>query len=229
MTHPALFVGAVAIAMLSGGASAQSALPDQLRDLVSKIADSGPGLTSAQKAQRQKEFDSIKTIPAAELRQGPGGRRAVEFCGRGEMRQSANRVAITGADGQIRMVRLAWVFAPEEPQRDGRGALVNGMQFADLKDLCVVVVSEQGQDDRGHRRYVGTVFNAAGQDVALELLKMGLAWHWTQYADKGQNRRAYEQYAAAQKWTRDWKVGLFADPHPIAPWTFQQPPSASRK
>lgn len=217
------------VVMASCNAVAQTALPETLRDLVSKIADSGPGLTTAQKAQRQREFDAIKTVPASELRQAPGGRKAIEFCGQGMMRSSANRVEINGADGRKRIVRLAWVFAPEEPQLNGRGALVNGMQFADLKDLCVVVVSEQGQDTHGNARYVGTVFNSAGQDVALELLKLGLAWHWTQYANKGQNRQAYQQYAAAQKWARDWRVGVFADPQPVPPWVFQQPPAANQR
>lgn len=209
-------------AVLSAATATAQALPQSITDWLGKVADSGPGLTKAQKERRQAEFAAITTPPRDLLANAPGRPATPVLCGRGEMRQSANRLRLQTSDGKYAHLRLAFVYAPEEPQTGGRGALVNAMQFADLRDLCALLIASAGAEPNGEPRYIATVYTAAGLDVGLELIKMGLAWHWEEKAKGYQHPISYKSYSMAQKWVRDWREGLFAAASPVPPWEFSK-------
>ena len=56
---------------------------------------------------------------------------------------------------------------------------------------------------------------------ALSQIQAGLAWHFLRYAaEQAPDER--ERYALAEREARQSRRGLWADPHPQAPWTFRQ-------
>ena len=59
-------------------------------------------------------------------------------------------------------------------------------------------------------------------DAGLAQLSAGLAWHYKQYA-KEQPRTERERYAAAETEAHLKRLGLWADPHPTAPWEWRRP------
>ena len=75
-----------------------------------------------------------------------------------------------------------------------------------------VTVDVQKQDGWG--RYLTYVYTPDGKDVSLEMIKSGYAWHYIKYDDT-------EKYNTAELEAKRRKVGLWADPKPIAPWDFR--------
>ena len=205
------------LAVWPQGSRAQVQLPTFMQDLVNKAANSGPGLKPAQKAEMQRQFDSIRTVPATAT--------VATFCGKASASGSgsANKILITTPSGERMAVRLAWVYAPENGQSNSSAALLRVTTWTGGYDACVRAVRYVDSSSDGYKRWVGVVTLNNGQDVGLELLKEGLAWHWTQYADKDQDKAQHAQYAAAQKWTKQWGVGIFAASNPVAPWTYNAP------
>lgn len=195
-------------------------LPPSVTDWLDKLSDSGPGLTRAQKAKKQAEFDAITTPPRNLVANPPGRASLPVICGRGEMRSSANRFKLETSQGKSVHIRIAFVYAPEEPQANGRGSLVNAMHLIDLKDLCAVVIAPAGRQPNGENRFIASVYNGNGKDVGLELIKGGYAWHWAEMAQGTQHPAAYRAYELAQKWVKDWREGIFVSSNPIPPWDF---------
>jgi hypothetical protein len=56
----------------------------------------------------------------------------------------------------------------------------------------------------------------AGTDVSLALVQAGLAWHFLRYSED-------PKLAAAEREARTAHRGLWADPSPVAPWSFRHP------
>lgn len=113
-------------------------------------------------------------------------------------------------DGKSEIVRLAEIDCPEKKQPFGTRA----KQFTSA--LCfgkVVTVQCNPRRDR-YKRIVGTVF-IGQQNLNEELLKAGLAWHFTQYS-RSQRLARMEQAARAQK------AGLWIDADAVAPWVFRK-------
>ncbi len=71
-----------------------------------------------------------------------------------------------------------------------------------------------------HGRLVARVMHG-GKDLSDELIRNGLAWHYTDYSHDG-------ALAAAEQEARREKRGLWSDPHPIPPWVWRRQPSAVR-
>ena len=67
--------------------------------------------------------------------------------------------------------------------------------------------------DRYHR-VLGTPYLMNNTNVSIEMLKAGMAWHFTRY-DNNQQYDKYEQEA------RSKRVGLWIDPNPTPPWKFR--------
>jgi endonuclease YncB( thermonuclease family) len=112
-------------------------------------------------------------------------------------------------------IRLAGIDAPE-----------NGMPFRNrakryLSDIVAgrVVEVEVGKTDRYGRR-VGKVV-VEGQDVNLEMIKAGLAWHYKAY-EREQPKADRLVYAAAEDQARANRIGLWQDRDPIPPWLWRK-------
>jgi endonuclease YncB( thermonuclease family) len=68
-------------------------------------------------------------------------------------------------------------------------------------------------------REIGTIW-LNDLDVNLELVKLGLAWHYKKYT-KHQSTVEFEAYSQAEKNAHDNHLGLWVDAHPIAPWDYR--------
>ena len=108
---------------------------------------------------------------------------------------------------QVR-IRLSGIDAPERGQAFGQQAkgLMSRLVFG--RNVSVRVVD--------HDRYRRTVARLAvdGQDVGLAMLRQGLAWHYKHYDSD-------PAYAGAENAARAQHLGLWADPHPVAPWDYR--------
>jgi len=82
-----------------------------------------------------------------------------------------------------------------------------------------VVIIEWSKHDR-YGRIVGKVV-LEGQDICLEQIEAGMAWHYKYYQDD-QTEKDRQLYAAAEIAARATNVGLWIDPNPVPPWDFRR-------
>ena len=107
-------------------------------------------------------------------------------------------------------VRLACIDAPEQGQAFGSRARQRLAEEAIRRTVRVEVVDH---DDYG--RTVGRVW-ADGTLVNLELVRAGLAWHYTYHCP---DDRAL---AAAETEAKTARRGLWAEPGPVPPWQWRR-------
>jgi len=112
-------------------------------------------------------------------------------------------------DGQSTRVRLAQIDAPEKAQPFGRRA------EQALRDLVGKrqVTATWRQLDR-YQRPIAQV-RVDGLDVNAELVRLGLAWVYTQYATD-------RSLVALEQDARRERRGLWADAHPVEPWEWRK-------
>ena len=117
--------------------------------------------------------------------------------------------ACTGPD-QTYKVRVAGIDAPETGQAFWRVS-------RDLLRTRAVAGTVAGcyKADR-FRRQICRVTAPDGTDVALELVRTGLAWHTVKYR-REQTPEEQDQYAAAEAQARARGLGLWSQPDPQEP------------
>lgn len=134
-------------------------------------------------------------------------------CGLGRQELSGTVVRVLEGDllnvevaGKIRKVRVAGADCPErgQPGRDEARALT--LRLAESRPVRVVTV---GKDHLGHA--LGEVYLPDGRSLGRALVEAGLAW-----ATGGRELEALQAEA------RSARRGLWRDPDPVAPWTFQR-------
>jgi len=116
-------------------------------------------------------------------------------------------VTVLNRTAQIR-VRLEGIDAPELHQDFGRKAkqFTSALVFGKTVKIRIVTIDRYG-------RTVGRV-SVNGKDVSLELVKAGLAWHYTRYSSD-------PVLAKAEKAARAGKKGLWSMRNPISPWDYR--------
>ena len=107
-------------------------------------------------------------------------------------------------------VRLHGIDCPERAQDFGQAAR---QKLSDLVFNQPVKLDVMDTDRYG--RTVAIVYTKEGLCVNEELLKAGLAWHYTEYDDN-------EDWTQLQKEARQKKVGLWSQPRPVAPWNWRK-------
>jgi endonuclease YncB( thermonuclease family) len=107
-------------------------------------------------------------------------------------------------------IRLHGIDCPEKKQPFGDKA----KQFT--SDLCFgkIVKAQRLSKDR-YGRIVAKVFLPGGGLLNLQLLKAGLAWHYTKY-DRS------DDFALAEKEARAQRQGIWSMKDPIAPWSWRK-------
>jgi endonuclease YncB( thermonuclease family) len=60
-----------------------------------------------------------------------------------------------------------------------------------------------------------------GEDVNLEQVEAGMAWHYKKYQGE-QSVSDRVKYADAERDARRRKLGLWRDPDPMPPWEYRQ-------
>lgn len=111
-------------------------------------------------------------------------------------------------------IRLSGVDAPESGQAFGNRSKTS---LSDCAFGKLAVVEGDKLDRYG--RTIGRVV-VDGVDCNLRQVQLGMAWHYVKYASE---RPAAESsvYAAAEAKARARKLGLWADPHAMAPWDWR--------
>ncbi|HZS35005.1 MAG TPA: thermonuclease family protein [Methylomirabilota bacterium] len=107
------------------------------------------------------------------------------------------------------VVRLRWIDAPEEGQAFGREAK---QALVELTARQIVLVRDYGRDRSGRR--LAELILPDGRNVNRELVRAGWAWWFRKYS-KDRALGTLEAEARASR------RGLWADPHPIAPWEWR--------
>ena len=119
-------------------------------------------------------------------------------------------ITILNSNFQQVKIRLHGIDCPEKSQDFGQKA----KQFT--SDLCYgKTVEVQALDTDRYGRTIGLVTLPDGKILNKELLKAGLAWHYTHY-DKSQ------EFAILEATAKKNKVGLWVQPNAIAPWDFRR-------
>jgi endonuclease YncB( thermonuclease family) len=111
-------------------------------------------------------------------------------------------------------IRLAGIDAPEKSQAFGQ---------ASKKSLSDLIFHKQvtvywDKTDR-YQRILGKVTLDA-QDVCLEQVKLGMAWHYKQY-QRDQTPEDRMRYNLAEKEARANRIGLWSDESPVEPSKFR--------
>lgn len=106
--------------------------------------------------------------------------------------------------------RIWGIDAPEKKQAFGTKSkeYLSSLIFGKT-----ITIDVQKQDGWG--RYLAYVYTPDKKDVSLEMIKAGMAWHFIEYDDS-------EEYKKAELQARKSKKGLWSDPHHIAPWEFRK-------
>ena len=111
-------------------------------------------------------------------------------------------------------IRLTGIDAPEKAQPYGQ---VSKKSLSDLVFNKDVEISWEKRDR--YQRILGKVL-LDKQDICLEQVKRGMAWHYKQYqSDQSQEDRT--SYDLAEKKAREAKLGLWADDAPVEPSKFR--------
>lgn len=107
-------------------------------------------------------------------------------------------------------VRLDAIDAPEMKQAFGRRSQQSLAEMCAAKTARVI--------DRGLDRYGRTVGVVVcdGVDANSEQVRRGMAWVYERYAPR--NSPLYGMQGEA----RTTRRGLWADPHPVAPWDYRR-------
>lgn len=112
-------------------------------------------------------------------------------------------------------VRLSGIDSPEKGQAYGKHCKES---LSELAHGHAVTVESVKQDRYG--RVIGKVF-VGDQDINLEQIRRGCAWHYKKY----QNEQILDDrlvYAEAEASAKAAKLGLWAEPEPLAPWAWRK-------
>jgi endonuclease YncB( thermonuclease family) len=129
--------------------------------------------------------------------------------------QDGDTITVLDSSKANHRIRLLGIDAPETGQPFGNRS---GENLSEAIFNRVVTIEWSKHDRYG--RIVGKVV-LEGQDICLEQIKKGMAWHYKYYQDD-QTREDRQLYAAAEIAARATHVGLWIDPNPIPPWDFRR-------
>ena len=113
-------------------------------------------------------------------------------------------------------IRLSGIDAPEKKQPFGQRSKEALSAMAYGKEIYV----EWFKKDR-YGRTIGKLMTKQGQDINLEQINLGMAWHYKKY-EKEQSREDRLLYADAEVRAERTRVGLWSDPNPVPPWDYRK-------
>jgi endonuclease YncB( thermonuclease family) len=124
-------------------------------------------------------------------------------------------VTVLDANKRTHKIRLLGIDSPEKSQAFGERAK---QSLSDLVFNKQVTVQGSKQDRYG--RDLGKIV-LDGQDINLEQIRRGMAWHYKQYA-RDQAPEDRQAYADAESTARQNRVGLWQDSQPVPPWSYRR-------
>lgn len=115
-------------------------------------------------------------------------------------------------DNKPLKIRLAHIDCPE---KRGKQPFGNNAKLA-LSDLCFgQMVTVQGENYDRYKRLIAVIINNKKQIVNQEMVRRGMAWHFTRYSTDA----FYDELEAE---ARQNKVGLWQEPNPTPPWNWRR-------
>lgn len=123
-------------------------------------------------------------------------------------------ITLLDANRTQHKIRLAGIDAPEKAQAFGQ---VSKKSLSDLVFQKQVTVYWEKTDR--YQRILGKV-TLNEQDICLEQVKRGLAWHYKQY-QRDQTAEDRQAYDLAEKDARKNRMGLWSDASPVEPSKFR--------
>jgi endonuclease YncB( thermonuclease family)/methylphosphotriester-DNA--protein-cysteine methyltransferase len=131
-------------------------------------------------------------------------------------------ITVLDQDNKKFHIRLQGIDAPELKQEFGAVSQQNLSRMVLGKQVTIVWTKVDK-----YRRTVGTIM-LDGQDVNIEQVKAGLAWHFKKYEDE-QSPEDRRTYSAAEQSARAAELGLWKPPSsPTAPGDWRQAVKAKR-
>ena len=124
-------------------------------------------------------------------------------------------ITVLDANNMQHKIRLQGIDAPEKAQAFGQKSKQSLNQLVHSKQ---VTIEFQKKDKYG--RTVGKVL-LNGTDICLEQIKLGMAWHYKQYASE-QPKEDRDIYAQAEMDARNQALGLWKDKTVTSPWEFRK-------
>lgn len=113
-------------------------------------------------------------------------------------------------------IRSAHIDCPEKRSKQPFGTQAKTA----LSDLCfgqMVTVASEKQDR--YQRLIAVVTNSKKQIVNQEMIKLGMAWHFTRYSND-------QAYAKLELVARKKRIGLWQENNPTPPWNWRKPKPA---
>lgn len=137
------------------------------------------------------------------------------FTGRVVAVEDGDTIVVADDGNGTYKIRLQGIDAPEgvQPFGDRSGQSLSEMVFGKQVEI------EWSKRDR-YRRLVGKVLRE-GNDVSLQQIKVGMAWHYKFYQNE-QSGNDRELYATAENKARTERLGLWSDENPLPPWQFRR-------
>ncbi len=125
-------------------------------------------------------------------------------------------IKVLTADKQTHKIRFANIDAPEKAMPYGQDAkaALSAKIFGRSVRVEVETIDQ-------YQREVGRIF-LGDQDINLQQLAEGYAWHYVQYARKGQDSVAFNQYTEAQQAAKEQRLGLWQEADPTPPWDWRR-------
>ena len=129
-------------------------------------------------------------------------------------------VDVLGPGDATYAVRLSGIDAPEHDQAFGTQSTQNLASMISGKTITL-----DCENERSYGRLICKILLPNGEDVDLDQVKAGMAWHYKQYEDE-QSPTDREAYATAECAAMKAKLGLWSDPHPVQPQDFRHSTSS---
>lgn len=124
-------------------------------------------------------------------------------------------ITVLDAGKQQYKIRLSGIDAPEKSQPYGESSKESLSEMVFGK---TVSITWDKQDRYG--RTVGKI-NLGGQDINLEQVRRGMAWHYKAYIHE-QPFEDQKNYGEAETAARVSRRGLWRDSTPTAPWDYRR-------
>ena len=134
----------------------------------------------------------------------------VDLAGRVVRVADGDTVTVLDRRNTQHKVRLYGIDSPERDQPYGKAAKNALQRLIDNRPVEVVVVAKDS-----YGRTVGTLYRD-GVNLNEAMVAAGYAWWYQHFAPNERRLEEAEQRARAQR------VGLWAEPRPVAPWDWRR-------
>lgn len=139
---------------------------------------------------------------------------AEQYTGRVVGISDADTITVLDDQNRQHKIRLLYIDAPERKQAFGNKARQALSRMIFNREVTI----DGSKLDRYRRELATVAFQS--QDVGLELIRQGYAWHFKRYA-RDQPPGEHALYSLGEQEAREARLGLWADPSPVAPWDWR--------